>query len=96
MFSDDAPLPEPGGALEPPARKPPTAVALATPQPPRPPRSVRSVLMSDPRTQRFVDNAIEAVFNAADNVADEIAGLLRLRKREEPPSRNLPTKISPE
>ncbi len=33
------PDPEPGGALEPPRRRPPTAVGLATPPPPRRDRS---------------------------------------------------------
>ena len=95
MFSDDAPLPDPSGALEPPNRKPPTAVAVSTPEPPRPPRSIRNALQSDPRTRKFVDDAIRVVFDAADNLADEIASLFRVR-RKDPPSRNLPAKIPPE
>jgi hypothetical protein len=96
MVSDDAPLPDPSGALDPPDRKPPTAVATTAPQPPRPPRSFRHALESDPRTRQFVDNAIRVMFDAADTVADEIATLFRLRKRVDNPSRNLPTKIEPE
>jgi hypothetical protein len=96
MDSDDAPLTDPSGALEPPHRKPPTALATATPQPPRPPRSIRNALQSDPRTQRLVDNAIRLMFDAADNVADGIASILRIRPSESPPSRNLPVKIPPE
>ena len=96
MFSDDAPVPDPSGALEPPNRKPPTAVAVSTPDPPRPPRSLRHALQSDPRTRQFVDKAIQVVFDAADNLADEIAGLFRVRRTEVNPSRNLPTKIPPE
>ena len=94
MFSDDTPLPDPSGSLEPPNRKPPVAVAVSTPEPPRPPRSIRNALQSDPRTRKFVDNTIELVFNAADNIADEIASFLRVRPKE--PSRNLPVKIPPE
>lgn len=95
MVSDDAPLPDPRGALDPPDRKPPTAIAVATPPPPRPPRSVRNALQSDPRTRRLVDNAIRVVFDAADNIADEIASLFRLRRKEGPSSPNLPAKIPP-
>jgi len=38
MLHDDSPSTEPGGALVPPGRVPPTAIATATPPPP--PRSV--------------------------------------------------------
>ena len=96
MVSDDAPLPDPSGALEPPNRQPPTALSVATPQPPRPPRSIRNALQSDPRTRQFVDGAIRVMFDAADNLADEIADFIRLRPKTAPPSRNLPTKIPPE
>ena len=96
MFSDDAPPTQPSGSLDPPNRKPPTAVAVATPQPPRPPRSVRNVLQSDPRTKQFVDSAIRVVFDAADNLADEIASLFRIRRKPGPSSPNLPAKIPPE
>ena len=95
MFSDDAPTPEPGGSLDPPDRKPPTAIAAATPAYPRGPRSIRDALQSDPRTRKFVDNAIRVVFDAADNIADEIAGLFRLRRKAGPSSPNLPAKIPP-
>jgi hypothetical protein len=95
MFSDDAPIPEPGGSLDPPARKPPTAIAAATPPAPREPRSIRNVLQSDPRTKVFVDNAIRVVFDAADNIADEIASLFRIRRKAGPSSPNLPAKIPP-
>jgi hypothetical protein len=95
MVSDEAPVPEPGGSLEPPDRKPPTALATATPPPPHKPRSFRHALQSDPRTRRLVDNAIEMVFDAADNVADEIANLFRIRRRGGS-SPNLPAKIPPE
>jgi len=95
MVSDEAPVPEPGGSLEPPDRKPPTALATATPPPPHKPRSFRHALQSDPRARRLVDNAIEMVFDAADNVADEIANLFRIRRRGGS-SPNLPAKIPPE
>ncbi len=96
MFSDDAPVPEPSGSLDPPDRKPPTAIAVATPPPPRPPRSLRHALQSDPRTKQFVDGALRVVFDAADNIADEIASLFRIRRKEGPSSPNLPAKIPPE
>jgi hypothetical protein len=96
MFSDDAPVPQPSGSLDPPDRKPPTAIAVATPPPPRPPRSIRNALQSDPRTKQFVDSAIRVMFDAADNLADEIASLFRIRRKEGPSSPNLPAKIPPE
>ena len=96
MFSDDAPVPQPSGSLDPPDRKPPTAIAVATPPPPRRPRSLRNALQSDPRTKQFVDSAIRVMFDAADNLADEIASLFRIRRKEGPSSPNLPAKIPPE
>jgi hypothetical protein len=36
------------------------------------------------------------VFDAADNLADEIASLFRIRRKEGPSSPNLPAKIPPE
>jgi hypothetical protein len=96
MFSDDAPLPDPSGSLEPPDRKPPTAIAVSSPPPPRPPRSFRAMLQSDPRTRKFVDDSIRVVFDAADNIADEIASLFRLRPKPGSSSPNLPAKIPPE
>lgn len=93
MFSDDAPVPQPSGSLDPPDRKPPTAIAVATPPPPR--RSFRNALQSDPRTKKFVDSAIRVMFDAADNLADEIASLFRIRRKEGPSSPNLPAKIPP-
>jgi hypothetical protein len=99
MDSDDTPLPDPSGALEPPRRNPPTALAVESPPPPRPPRSARSVLatlQNDPRAKRLVDNALNTMFDAADSIADEIAGFLRLRPRDVNPSRNLPVKLPPE
>jgi hypothetical protein len=95
-MSDDVPLyghQDPSGSVD---RKPPTAVTLSTPESPRTRRSVLQMLQSDPRTQKAVDNAIRVMFDAADNVADEIASLLRLRRPGGGSSPNLPAKIPPE
>jgi hypothetical protein len=92
---DDAPLHEhqdPSGSPDP---KPPTAVTVSVSESPRPRRSILNALQSDPRTRKAVDNAIRIMFDAADNVADEIASVLRLR-RPGGSSPNLPAKIPPE
>ena len=94
-MSDDAPLHEHQDPAGSPDRKPPTAVTVSAAEAPRPRRSILPALQSDPRTQRAVDNAIRIMFDAADNVADEIASLLRLR-RPGGSSPNLPVKIPPE
>jgi hypothetical protein len=71
MSFDPAPTPEPRGDLAPPVRRPPTAVATATPPPPRPPRPpVRA-----PRTPwllRAAGRALTAALDAADRVGDTI------------------------
>lgn len=86
MESDSTPLPEPSGSLLPPTRHPPTALAVATPPPPRRPRSVHERLTADPRTRRFVDDAISFVFDRADAIGDEIAKLFGLRPKPAPPA----------
>lgn len=88
MDRDDAPPPEPSGSLLPPTTHPPTALAVATPPPPRRPRSLEDRLLADPRTRRFVDKAVEFVFDRADAVGDDIARFLGLRPRPAaPPAR---------
>lgn len=82
MESDNAPLPEPSGSLVPPPRYPPTALAVATPPPPRrPPRNPLERFRDDPRTKRFVDNAITAIFDRADELGDSIAKVFGLRPK---------------
>ena len=93
-MSDDTPLYETPTSSVSTDRTLPTTVTVST-DPPRPRRSILNALQSDPRTQKAVDNAIRIMFDAADNVADEIASLLRLR-RPGGSSPNLPAKIPPE
>ena len=81
MESDNAPVPEPAGSLVPPPRHPPTAHAVATPPPPRRPRNPLERFREDPRTKRFVDNAITAIFDRADEIGDGIARALGLRPK---------------
>ena len=81
MESEHAPVPETSGALLPPTRHPPTALAVATPPPPRRPRSPLERFQADPRTRRLVDNAIEFVFDRADAIGDGIASLFGLRPK---------------
>ena len=78
-MSDDTPLYETPTSSVSTDRTLPTTVTVST-DPPRPRRSILNALQSDPRTQKAVDNAIRIMFDAADNVADEIASLLRLRR----------------
>ena len=94
-MSDDAPLHEDQATPGSPDRTPPTAVTVSATAAPRRRRSILAAFQSDPRTQKAVDNAIRVVFDAADNVADEIAALFRLR-RPGGSSPNLPAKIPPE
>ncbi len=93
-MSDDTPLYETPTSSVSTDRTLPTTVTVSTTDPPRPRRSILNALQSDPRTQKAVDNAIRIMFDAADNVADEIATLFRLR-RPGGSSPNLPAKIPP-
>jgi hypothetical protein len=65
---------QPSGALEPPARKPPTAVATATPPPPPAPER-RALMRARPSQLEFVSRILDAV----DELGDMIASALRLR-----------------
>ena len=81
MEPDSTPVPEPRGSLVPPARRPPTAIAIATPEPPRPPivRGTRQAGM--PAFLRFVRETVNVVLDIADDVADSLAGALGVRER---------------
>ena len=79
MEHDDyRPEPEPGGALVPPTRHPPTAVGIATPPPPRPPRALPA-----PRRRgglfALLGAVIDTTLDAADRAGDAIAQALGLR-----------------
>ena len=73
-MDDVTPPTEPSGALVPPPRVPPTAVATATPEPP-PLRPTRRPLM---RRSRFVE-LIRETLDAVDDLADTVAEGLGLR-----------------
>ena len=87
MSSDDFPATEPRGDLVPPPRKPPTAIAAATPVPPPGPRS-RVIVRRTERTVHllpslagFVTSLLQAADTIAESIADSIAEELGLRKR---------------
>ena len=73
-MSDDSVLePQPGGALVPPPRTPPMALAAATPLPPIRPRSEG---IEGPRSLlRLVDAALDVL----DAVGDRVAVMVGLR-----------------
>lgn len=77
MSDDFPPVPEPSGALVPPRRVPPTAVATATPPPPRPLRPARAVRRGG--LLETLRRGITAVLDAADTAGDAIAGAIGLR-----------------
>ena len=81
MIPDDMPITEPTGELVPPARNPPTALAVATPPPPGGPRAIWRRLQPDARTRKFVDDTIDFIFDRADILGDEIAHLFGVRRR---------------
>lgn len=68
---------QPSGALVPPPRNPPTAVATAAPLPPRPPRAARPLLRRGPvaRLRALVDTVLDEL----DSVGDRVAASLGLR-----------------
>ena len=70
MIDDPLPQPEPSGALVPPPRYPPTALALSTPPPD--PSALRS-------RQPALFRVIYGCLDALDEVGDAIAHALRLR-----------------
>jgi hypothetical protein len=79
MSADFDPTPEPRGALVPPVRHPPTAVAVETPPPPPRPRRVVP-RERGPWLLRALGGLVSAALDAADGVADavrEAAGLGR-------------------
>ena len=81
MDADEpTPLPEPRGSLVPPVRRPPTAIATATPEPPRPP-VVRRSTRRGPAFLRAMRDAMNVVLDVADDVADSVAEALGVRPR---------------
>ena len=82
MNPDELPLTAPAGDLDPPKRRPPTAVGAdaSEPVPPRPPRAHHHVYR-----ERIVEigpdlrPALDAALDRLDAVADGIAGWLGLR-----------------
>ena len=90
MESEHTPPPEPSSSLvPPPPRHPPTALAVTTPPPPSRRRNPLERFRDDPRTKRFVDNAVTAIFDRADAIGDGIAEALGLRPRApSPPARS--------
>ena len=75
MRYDDSPTTEPSGALVPPGRVPPTAIATATPPPPPPMRPRVEI-----RTRRSVLDRIRSLTLKALDVADAFADTLMGRR----------------
>jgi len=73
-MDDFTPPTQPSGSLVPPPTNQPTAVAVATPEPPRPPRELKPY-MRDQAMRRWLQRALDAV----DSVADAVAKELRIR-----------------
>jgi len=72
------PEPQPSGALVPPPRVPPGAVATAAPLPPRDPEPTR---VRTPRTRRMpFASLIEAALDGLDRAGDRIASAFGLRE----------------
>jgi hypothetical protein len=76
MSHDDLPNTEPSGALVPPGRVPPTAIATATPPPPPPMRPRVEV-----RTRRSALDRIRSLTLKALDVADAFVDTLLGRPR---------------
>ncbi|MEO6528966.1 MAG: hypothetical protein ABIP93_20275 [Gemmatimonadaceae bacterium] len=73
MNDELMPEPEPSGALVPPPRHPPTAIATAAPLPPsRPTRAIT------PR-EGFFRDLVQTTLNTLDEVGDSIARAIGLR-----------------
>ncbi len=73
MSDDILPNTEPSGALVPPPRNPPTALATAAPLPPR--RQEESV----PERFALLRSLVHSAFDTLDSVGDRIAGAIGLR-----------------
>jgi hypothetical protein len=73
MIDDILPEPEPAGALVPPPRNPPTALATSDALPPRSER--RAISPRDGTLRRLVDTAL----NTLDSVGDRVAHAIGLR-----------------
>ncbi|MEO8564475.1 MAG: hypothetical protein ABI601_20545 [bacterium] len=73
MIDDLLPEPEPSGALAPPPRHPPTALATSAPLPPRRPSRVIT-----PR-EGFFRGLVQATLDSLDSLGDTIAGAIGLR-----------------
>lgn len=85
MESEHNPPPEPSSSLVAPPRHPPTALPVATSPRPARTRNPLERFRDDPRTRRFVDNAITVIFDRADAIGDGIAHALGLRPQSPPP-----------
>jgi hypothetical protein len=73
MMDDILPEPQPSGALVPPPRTPPVALATVEPLPPRRPSS-RAV-----RSEGFFRDVVRSALDSLDSLGDTIAGAIGLR-----------------
>ncbi len=72
MSAEFDPTPEPRGALVPPSRRPPTAIATDTPPPPRPSHVARARAANAPWLLRALGGLVSAALDAADAAGDAI------------------------
>jgi hypothetical protein len=73
MMDDILPEPQPSGALVPPPRTPPVALATAEPVPPRQPS--RRVV----RSEGFFRDLVRSTLDSLDSLGDSIADAIGLR-----------------
>lgn len=71
------PIPDPSGSLQPPNRRPPTAVGAETPEPELPPRP-----RAEPRRRPRRRPKLEAVLDVVLGIPVEIFKIARRRVRE--------------
>ena len=73
MIDDFLPEPQPSGALVPPPRNPPTALATADALPPQ--RPARAITPRDGLLRQLVQTTLDSL----DSLGDSIAGAIGLR-----------------
>lgn len=79
MMDESSPRPEPGGALVPPPRVPPAALAtLPDPVPPRPIRDRHGASSRGP-LRELVEKLLAGTFDTLDSAGDAVAHALGIR-----------------
>jgi len=79
MEDESAPETQPSGALEPPSRKPPTAVGIATPG--SHPERGRSLVVPATATPNWLGEFLSRTLDVVDELGDIVAEALHVRPR---------------